>query len=406
MSRAKHFATLIMKLVFITLVCAATMVMSAMQSVSTDEISITKDFGENRIDTLTENGATVTWEVVNGELVFDIKQSGDHYDDITVFLIFNNVGYDSTFIRSMLGDDAGEHEAFLSEMENGPWLAHCNFCLKGESFFTTGGGSYTFVDDALTDYVHSVLSSGANTYEQTEEFAVDKEDGTVMMLLIFGSEEGGALESGKYTLKADLKLGHPEGKQLELSPLQQAGIMLKLGGQAVADAGWGIFNVTSWLTFYGVMVLLGWFIYLWRDLRTMVKIFFALLEGDGTRVIIRTYINGVFAEESETYANGSNTFIALMLTILCYVVFLVTIPIRILIHIIRDIIYLFKEDDDIEAFSFLGNFLGSVGIYSLIVGFVYLMSASYAVGAIAAVLGIALCVAAHFICKHREEEYG
>lgn len=406
MSRAKHFATLIMKLVFITLVCAATMVMSAMQSVSTDEISITKDFGENRIDTLTENGATVTWEVVNGELVFDIKQSGDHYDDITVFLIFNNVGYDSTFIRSMLGDDAGEHEAFLSEMENGPWLAHCNFCLKGESFFTTGGGSYTFVDDTLTDYVHGVLSSGANTYEQTEEFAVDKEDGTVMMLLIFGSEESGALESGKYTLKADLKLGHPEGKQLELSPLQQAGIMLKLGGQAVADAGWGIFNVTSWLTFYGVMVLLGWFIYLWRDLRTMVKIFFALLEGDGTRVIIRTYINGVFAEESETYANGSNTFIALMLTILCYVVFLVTIPIRILIHIIRDIIYLFKEDDDIEAFSFLGNFLGSVGIYSLIVGFVYLMSASYAVGVIAAVLGIALCVAAHFICKHREEEYG
>ena len=86
MSRAKHLTTLIMKLVFITLVCAATMVMSAMQSVSTDEISIAKDFDENSIDVLTENGATVTWEVVDGELVFDIKQSGDNYDDITVFL--------------------------------------------------------------------------------------------------------------------------------------------------------------------------------------------------------------------------------------------------------------------------------------------------------------------------------
>ena len=406
MSRAKHLTTLIMKLVFITLVCIATMVMSAMQSVSTDEISIAKDFDENSIDVLTENGATVTWEVVDGELVFDIKQSGDNYDDITVFLTFENVGYDSTFIRSMLGDDAGEHEEFISEMENGPWLGHCNFCLKGDSFFTTSGGQYTFVDDAMTEYVHGILSSGANTSEQTEEFTVDKEDGSVMVLLIFGSEDSGALDNGKYTLKADLKLGHPEGKQLNLNLLKQAGILLKLGGQAVADAGWGIFNVTSWLTFYGAMIILGWFIYLWRDLRTMAKIFFALLEGDGTRVIIRTYINGVFAEEHEGYSGGSNIFIALLLTGLCYIVFLVTIPIRILIHIIRDIIYLFKEDDDIEAFSFVGNILGSVGIYALIVGLVGLVSQSYVVGGIAGVIGLAMCIAAHFICKRREEDYG
>ena len=406
MSRAKHVTTLIMKLVFLVLVCVATMVMSAMQMHSTDEIPIAKDFDENNIDVLTENGAEVTWEVVDGELVFDIKQSGDNYDDITVFLTFENVGYDSTFIRSMLGDDAGEHEEFISEMENGPWLGHCNFCLKGESFLTTSGGKYTFVDDAMTEYVHGILSSGANTSEQTEEFTVDKEDGSVMVLLIFGSEDSGALENGKYTLKADLKLGHPEGKQLNLNLLKQAGIVLKLGGQAVADAGWGIFNVTSWLTFYVAMIILGWFIYLWRDLRTMVKIFFALLEGDGTRVIIRTYINGVFAEEREEYASGSNIFIALMLTVLCYVVFLVTIPIRILIHIIRDIIYLFKEDDDIEAFSFVGNILGSVGIYVLIAGVVGLMSASLVMGGICTAIGIAACIAARFICKRREEDYG
>ena len=395
-----------MKLVFITLVCVATMVMSAMQTRSTDEISIAKNLDENRIDVLTENGAKVTWEVVDGELVFDIKQSGNDYDDITVFLIFDNIGYDSSFIRSMLGDDAGEHEEFLSEMENGPWLGHCNFCLKGESFFTTSRGKYTFVDAAMTEYVQGVLSSGANTSEQTEAFTVDKEDGSVMMLLIFGSEDSGALDNGKYTLKADLKLGHPEGKQLNLNLLKQAGILLKLGGQAVADAGWGIFNVTSWLTFYGAMIILGWFIYLWRDLRTMAKIFFALLEGDGTRVIIRTYINGVFAEEHEGYSGGSNIFIALLLTGLCYIVFLVTIPIRILIHIIRDIIYLFKEDDDIEAFSFVGNILGSAGIYVLIAGIVGLMSASYVVGGIATAIGLAACIAARFICKNREEEYG
>ncbi len=393
---------LIFKLVFITLVCAASMVMSAMQTVSTDEIPIARDFGDDNIEVLAENGATLTWEVVDGELVFDINQSGDNYDDLTVILTFENVGYNASYIRSMLGDDADDYEEFISEMENGPWLGHCNFCLKGESFFTVGGGKYTFGDNTLTEYVHSVLSSGANTTEQTEAFDVDKDSGSVIALLTFGSEDSGALENGRYTLKADLKLGHPEGKQLDISLLKQAGIVMRLGVRAVADAGLGIFNVTSWLTFYGVMVILGWFIYLWRDLRTMVKIFFAILEGDGTIVIVRTYINGIYQGEHTEYQNGGNLFIALLLTILCYVVFLVTIPIRILIHIIRDIIYLFKEDDDIEEFSFFGHILGSVGIYALIVGFVYLMSASYVVGAIAGALGLAMCIAAHFMCRAAE----
>ena len=407
MSRAKHLVTLIFKLVFLVLVCAATMVMGAMQTASADEIPLAKDFDEKDINAVTANGATVTWEIVDGELVFDINQSGEAYDDIAVFLTFDNVAYDSSFMRTLLGENAGEHEEFISEMENGPWLAHCNFCLKGESFFTTGSNrSYTFSDAAMTDYVKTVMSSGANKTEQTESFNVSKEEGSVMVMLTFGAEGEGAMKNGKYTLKADLKLLHPEGKQLNIGLLDQAVMVLKFAVKAVSEAGLDIFNITNWLTFYGVLVILGWFIYLWRDLRTMVKIFFALLEGDGTRVIIRTYINGVFAEEHEEYANGSNTFIALMLTILCYVVFLVTIPIRILIHIIRDIIYIFKEDYDIEAFSFVGNFFGSVGIYALIVGIVGLASANHVVGAIAGGLGLVLCIAAHFICKHREEEYG
>ena len=405
MSRVKHLITLIIKLVFLVLVCAATMVMSAMQTYSTDEISIAKDFDENSIDIVTENGATVTWEAVDGELVFDIRQSGDKYDDITVFLTFKNVGYDTSFIRSMLGDKVGEHEEFLSEMENGPWLGHCNFHLKGESFFTTNKGEYTFTDAALTDYVEGIVSSGANTSTQTESFTVNKSDEHVTVMLTFGAETVGALDNGKYTLKADLKLGHPEGKQLDISLLEKAVLILKFGGQTVADAGWGVFNVTSWLTFYGVLILLGWFIYLWRDLRAMVKIFAAIQEGDGTSVIVKVYINGVFSEEY-TVTNGGNILVALLVTMICYFVFLLTIPIRILIHIIRDIIYLIKEDYDIEAFSFVGNFLGSVGIYALLVGVVGLMSASYLIGGIGAVLGIGMCIAAHFICKRREEDYG
>ena len=394
-----------MKLVFLVLVCAATMVMMAMQTQSTDEIPITRNFDENNIRAVTENGATVTWEIVDGELVFDIKQSGDNYDDIAVFLTFENVGYDSSFIRSMLGDDAGKYEDYISEMENGPWLAHCNFYLKGESFFTTSRASYTFCDAALTDYVESVVSSGANESSQTESFTVNKGDESVMVILMFGAEGTGALENGKYTLGADLKLGHPEGKQLELSLFEKAGIVFKFGAQAISEAGLRVFNVTNWLTFYGVLVILGWFIYLWRDVRAMAKIFSAILDGDGTIVIVKVYVNGTFSEEYTT-TNGGNVLGALVLTALCYIVFLLTIPIRMLIHIIRDIVYLFIEDYDIEAFSFLGNFLGSVGIYALLVGLAGLAGASTVIGGIATGIGIALCIAARFICKRREEEYG
>lgn len=264
---------------------------------------------------------------------------------------------------------------------------------------------YTFWDAALGEYVESVVSSGANTSSQTEDFTVNKDDEYVTAMLIFGAEGQGALANGKYTLKMDLKLAHPEGKQLDMSLFEKAGVVFKLAVQAIADAGWGVFNVTGWLTFYGAMIILGWFIYLWRDLRAMAKIFSAILDGDGTSVIIKVYINGVFSEEYTT-TNGGNIFAALLLTALCYIVFLVTIPLRILIHIIRDIIYLFKEDYDIEAFSFLGNILGSVGIYILIAGIVGLMSASYALGGIATVFGIAACIVARFICKRREEDYG
>ena len=61
---------------------------------------------------LLENGATLDYEIVDGEIVFDITQSGNDYDDITVFLTFDDVKYDSTFVRSLFGEDAGKNEAY------------------------------------------------------------------------------------------------------------------------------------------------------------------------------------------------------------------------------------------------------------------------------------------------------
>ena len=161
----------------------------------------------------------------------------------------------------------------------------------------------------------------------------------------------------------------------------------------------------NWLTFYGVMIVTGMFIYLWRDLRMMVKIFSAIMDSmsTGVRVIIHTYINGAYAGSRETYEGSSGIFLASIITVICFMVFTITIPLRILIYIIRDIVYLFVEDYDLDEFSFIGNIMGSVGIYVVVFGFVGLLSANLIVGGISTVAGLIMCIVASKLCKNKEE---
>ena len=66
---------------------------------------------------------------------------------------------------------------------------------------------------------------------------------------------------------------------------------------------------------------------------------------------------------------------------------------------------LFKEDDELEGFPFLGNIIGSVGLYVLAFGAVGLLGASYVLGAICFVVGLAMCITAAIICRRHEEDY-
>jgi len=394
---------LIVKLVLFVLVFALTAALVSMQTYPTDGIPLAKNFDETNIDVMLENGATLDWEIVDGEIVFDITQSGDNYDDITVFMFFREFSYDSSFMRSLLGENAGNHEEYISEMENGPWLAHCNFCLKGESYFTTTKGQYTFGDNTLTEYVENVVSSEANTVTQTESFNVNKEDSSVMVALTFGAENSGALENGKYTLHTELKLGHPEGKKLNIGYFDVVKTLFKLAGQSIERAGMEIFSVTNWLTFYCIWVILGWFIYLWRDMRAVFKVFFAVLCGDYSGagiVIVSVYRNGTLVSTYEdTSDSGSQILVAILCAALAWVALTITIPIRMLWYMIRDIFYLFKEDEVLEDFSYMGNLLGSVGIHVIIVGIAGVFGIARMFGAIALVVGIAMCIGAHYLCK-------
>ena len=81
---------------------------------------------------------------------------------------------------------------------------------------------------------------------------------------------------------------------------------------------------------------------------------------------------------------------------------MLTIPIRILIYLIRDIVYLFVEDYDLDDFSYTGHILGSVGIYVLLFGIVGLLSASTVLGGICTVIGLVACIIASKLCSRNE----
>ncbi|MBR2900952.1 MAG: hypothetical protein IKC39_01770, partial [Clostridia bacterium] len=162
------------------------------------------------------------------------------------------------------------------------------------------------------------------------------------------------------------------------------------------------------LVFYGAMIITGMFVYLWRDLRSLKKIFGAMLEEryPPVRVIIKVYVNGYLTDTYSYIDDGTSMLGAFFVALLCYALFLITYPLRILVNIVSDIVHLIRDDDEIEGFSIIGNVLGSVGIYVLLFGVVGLVGAGYLIGGICTAVGLGMCIGAHFICKYREEEYG
>lgn len=230
----------------------------------------------------------------------------------------------------------------------------------------------------------------------------------VDFMLIFGSEGQGALPSGRYVFDAKFGVSGLYEGDAELSFGSKVKVITNTCINALKEQGFDIFNVENWLVFYGAMIVTGMLVYLWRDLRSLKKIFGAMLEEryPPVRVIIKVYVNGYETNEYSYIDDGTSMLGAFFVALVTYVLFLITYPIRILVNVISDIVYLIRDDDEIEGFSIIGNVLGSVGIYTLLFGIVALLGASYLAGGICTIVGLGACIGAHFICKYREEEYG
>ena len=414
MSRAKHITMLIFKLLFIVLCFAIASVFTLLQGAVGKFDNLKNQIPLDKCEIVVldssfdENGASLSYEIKDGKIVFDIVQSGKNYDDITVMITYPEYSYDCTNMRNYLyetiGNRAEKEEDYLKAMEEGPWKSTFSYTLEGD---TEGVSSknviYTVADPDFNEFTDSVQ------YEDVEkttirDIYVEKNE-RLSFMLTFGAEGIGALKSGQYTFSADLSVSGLWENNTNLSFLTMLDVIGTTCKEAIFEKGVSIFQIENWLTFYGVMIVTGMFIYLWRDLRMMVKIFSAVMDSmsTGVRVIIHTYINGAYAGSRETYEGSSGIFLASIITVICFMVFTITIPLRILIYIIRDIVYLFIEDYDLDEFSYIGNILGSVGIYVLIFGLVGLLSASVLLGGICTVVGIIMCIVASILCKRKEE---
>ena len=414
MSRAKHITMLIFKLLFIVLCFAFASVFTVLQSSINRFDNLKNKIGLEQCEILVmdsgfdTSGASLSYEIKDGKIIFDIVQNGKNYDDITVLITYPAYSYDSANMRDYLyetiGNRAEKEEDYLKAMEEGPWKCTFSYMLEGN---TEGVNSknviYTVTDPDLNDLTDSV--QGEDGEKSTVRDIYVEKDENLTFMLTFGAESLGALKSGQYTFSADLSVSGLYENNTQLSFLTMLDVIGTTCKEAIFEKGVSIFQVENWLTFYGVMIVTGILVYLWRDVRAMIKIFAAIMDsaGEGVRVIVHTYINGAYAGSREEIQGGPSVFFAIVISILCFMLFTITIPLRIIIHIIRDIVYLFKEDYDLDEFSFVGNIMGSVGIYVLLFGIVGLLSANLLLGGICTAVGIIMCVVASILCKRKEE---
>ncbi len=418
MSRVKHALMLAFKLVFIVLCFVVVSVFTSLKNSDAGVFNSMKgNVGLDSCDigvmdsSFDDIGASLTYEIVDGKIIFDLVQSGENFDDVCVWMTYPDFKYDASemreYLQETLGDSADEEE-YLTAMESGPWNCKYSFVLTGdETAVDYNNVVYTIGDPFMDEY--TAVFKSENNAEKTviEDLYVEKGE-NLNFLLIFGSESNGALPSGRYVFDADFGVSGLYYDDVDLSFGSKMDIIASTVVYTIKDNGIGIFNIENWLVFYGAMIIFGMFVYLWRDLQSLKKIFGAMLEErhPPVRVIIKVYVNGFITDQYSYIDDGTSMLGALLVTILCYVLFLLTYPLRILIHIVRDIIYLIKEDEEAEGFSIIGNLLGSVGVYAAMYGVLGLLGGNTVLGIIFTVVGVGACVGAHFICRNHEEEYG
>ncbi len=371
-------------------------------------VSLTE--GENvKVEIITENGAVASYEQLeDGRIAVNVTKAGANWDDITVILSVNSAEFDTSRIEAELGDAAEEYREHLDALAAGPWIGCMHYRMTGEALLTDTDISYTFTDAALDEYLEGVLSSAANTMKVSNDMTFEKGEGAIAMFTM-GAEADGALPEGKYYIETEIAFTGLESGESVLPTAVGARVLFGMLGDTLAKTPvTSFFKVSSLLTFYGMMVAFGAIFFGYVDLRSAIRIGIRASQGVGEAVLVtvRTYSDGYLIDETSYWDDGGSIFRGIVAFILSYMLFLLTIPLRLVVIIIKDIVHLIIGDENYDCYSLLGNVLGSIGVYALLAGVVGLMAgASLLIPAIALPVGVVLLIIAGKLCKDAEENY-
>ena len=408
--RIKHIFMLLSSLLFVVICFVALNISSEVTGYERYEINITDSLNSDTLLISTKNDAKYIYQrdLTTGDLFFEITQPNQSYDEIVLNINCANVSYDTSKLEEILGDNIDGNEKYLEAFKNGPWEAKILFSVAQYNEGSNNKGTYTIVDTKGNATTHKVANSVNSKMAETEMFVVKNGD-RPSFDVVLGSKFGGALESGIYYIKAYLVIeGLYEGEgeevaEIQLSLVDKVMMFFKVSLNSIKEAGFkGIISVTSIWELYGTILLVGMVYYFWKDGRSAFFIGRKIENFgvyDGLMCLKEAAFCGQYANSDEM--PGFFNVIALILgTAATYAILVLTLPIRVAINIVRDLIGIVFPLTVVEKVPNFGNLIGSLATFAIFLGFVIMFKLTFWIGLIFIVVGAVLTIPAHKVTKN------
>lgn len=402
MSRIKHILRIVFLSFIIFISISVGVSLSALLDMTADKLVMTdKDSGAS-ITVKTKNGATASYEQSKDEIKLKIK-SGSNYDDIKIVITLPDVRYDTAYLERVLGDSVEQEKEYLDSMKKGPWNSRVDYRLYKEGGEYDKSAVYTLTDGDDT-YTSCLTSPIAAAFDETDLTEI-KKGGRKTIVLTAGSEQSGALESGTYVFRADLKLvSRAEKDAVKLTYQDSFKAIYNVIKDAVNQKGLeSFFSPSSWLMSWATVCFIGGLFFLWKDICNSFNFVGALHDGAAfTEYIVHVYVNGICVGSKHIISSSAPVFVmSVLIGFIVYMISFLLMPVRLVVLLISDIVHAITGSEG--GFSLFGNLSGSVGVLLVLYAIIMLFCAEFVLAAIFGVIGIVLLIVSRFLCNMASE---
>lgn len=402
MSRIKHILRIVFLCFVIFISVSVSVSLTSLLDASSDKLVMTEKASGASISVNVKNGAEASYEYSEDEIKLKIK-NGVNYDDIKITVTLPNVKYDTAYLEKVLGDSKEQEKEYLDSMEKGPWNSRVDYRLYKEGGEYDKSAVYTLTDGDDT-YTSCLTSPIAAAFDETDLTEI-KKGGRKTIVLTAGSEQSGALESGTYVFRADLKLvSRAEKGAVKLSYQDSFKVIYNVIKEAVAENGFAsFFSPSSWLMSWATVCFIGGLFFLWKDICNSFN-FVGVLHDNATieEYIVHVYVNGKCVRSEHVISSNAPGFaLSVLIGFIVYMISLLLMPVRLVVLLISDIVHAITGSEG--GFSLFGNLCGSVGVLLVLYAIIMLFSAEFVLAAIFGVIGIVLLIVSRFLCNMASE---